>query len=116
MGHRRPGPGAVGRTEARQGEHAAERPATARRGPQHPWGDSDPATLPVPATPTSALGLALVPVPALATRRGPFEGEPCGCPPPELEPNRDRPFGAASPALSMAGAVARVSFWGVARK
>jgi len=39
---------------------------------------------------------------------------PCGCPPPELEPNRDRSFGIASPTFSMAGAVVRVSFWGVA--
>src|SRR5262249_38166593 len=46
----------------------------------------------------------------------PKRANACGCPPPELEPNRDRPFRTASPALSMAGAVARVRFWGVARK
>jgi hypothetical protein len=44
------------------------------------------------------------------TRRGEHLRGPC----PLLEPNRDRSFGAASPALSMAGAVARVRFWGVA--
>src|SRR5262249_28335537 len=48
--------------------------------------------------------------------RGVQRTNACGCPPTAREPSWDRSCGIASLAFSMAGSVARVSFWGVAGK